>query len=169
MQSHLLRVLDEGGDYQRLGDSRRRRADVRLFAATNRPLAALGHDLGARLPLRLEMPGLNERREDVPLLVRHLLRRRAQRDLAIALRFFAPADAGGEPRVGPELLRALVTHRYRAHVRELEALLWRSSRTSRGGSLELTDAVRAEVDVPQAESTDVSADRIREALARHAE
>ena len=37
----LLRVLDEGGDYQRLGDSRRRRADVRLFAATNRPLAAL--------------------------------------------------------------------------------------------------------------------------------
>jgi two-component system nitrogen regulation response regulator GlnG/two-component system response regulator HydG len=168
LQSHLLRVLDEGGEYQRLGDARARKADVRLVAATNRPLEQLKHDLAARLALRMTLPGLDERREDVPLLVRHLLRRRARRDAAIATRFFA----GDEPRVSPDLMRALVLHAWSTHVRELEGLLWRSLAASRGATLELTDDVAAEIVRPDAARgvapIEIGADRIKEALARHA-
>ena len=77
LQTHLLRVLDDGGEYQRLGDARRRHADLRLIAATNRPVRQLKHDLAARLRLRVHLPGLNERPEDVPLLARFLLQRAA--------------------------------------------------------------------------------------------
>jgi DNA-binding NtrC family response regulator len=174
LQAHLLRVLDEGGDYQRLGDARRRHADLRVVAATNRPLSELKHDLAARLTLRLALPGLNERREDVPLLARHLLRRRARKDAPIGARFFASWDGStGEPRLAPALVRALVSHRYTTHVRELDALLLRSLVGSRGATLELTDAVRAELvaAAPPPRSggsaQEFTADQIREALAKH--
>src|SRR5256885_12859655 len=49
LQSHLLRFLDERGEYTRLGDARRRTSDVRVVAATNRALEDLKHDLAARL------------------------------------------------------------------------------------------------------------------------
>ena len=52
----LLRVLDASGEYQRLGDSRTLRADFRLLAATNRPIAALKSDLLARFSVRLHVP-----------------------------------------------------------------------------------------------------------------
>ena len=45
LQSHLLRVLDADGEYQRLGDTARSRADIRLVAATNRQPDELKHDL----------------------------------------------------------------------------------------------------------------------------
>lgn len=63
-QAHLLRVMDHG-DYQRLGEASQRRSDFRLVAATNRDTSALKHDFAARFPLRVRMPGLNERLEDV--------------------------------------------------------------------------------------------------------
>ncbi len=50
MQAHLLRVLDHGGEYQRLGDSSRLFSDFRLIAATNRDPSTLKHDFLARLP-----------------------------------------------------------------------------------------------------------------------
>jgi DNA-binding NtrC family response regulator len=128
----------------------------------------LKHDLAARLALRMTLPGLDERREDIPLLARHLLRRRARKDAVIASRFLA---GSGEPRVSVDLMRALVTHAYSTHVRELEALLWRAVATSRGGSLELTAAVAAEI-VPTGDkravpAIEVSAEAVRAALARH--
>jgi len=73
LQAHLLRVLDRGGEYQRLGDARSRRSDFRLMAATNRPVDAPEHDLAARVAIRARVPGLDERRQDIPLLLRHLL------------------------------------------------------------------------------------------------
>src|SRR5262249_38405316 len=73
LQAHLLRVLDRGGEYQRLGEPRVRRADLRVVAATNRSIDELKHDLAARLTLRVEVPSLADRREDIPLLARHLL------------------------------------------------------------------------------------------------
>src|SRR5262249_49824490 len=66
LQAHLLRVLDEGGEYQRLGDARRRKSDLRLVAATNRSIDELKPDLAARLPLRVALHGLDERPEDIP-------------------------------------------------------------------------------------------------------
>ena len=56
-QAHLLRVLDSGGEYQRLGDAKRRTSDVRLVAATNRSPDALKHDFLARFPFRIQVCG----------------------------------------------------------------------------------------------------------------
>jgi len=138
LQTHLLRVLDAGGDYQRLGESRRRSADLRVIAATNRPLAELKGDLAARFTLRLEVPGLDARREDIPLVARHLLRRAAAADATIRGRFF---DERGEPRLAPELVRALVRRPYTTHVRELDALLWAALTGSTRDQVELTPEV----------------------------
>ncbi len=80
LQSKLLRVL-EHQQFERLGNSRTIAVDVRLIAATNKPLremVAAGRfrdDLYYRLRVVvIEMPALRERREDVPLLVQHFLR-----------------------------------------------------------------------------------------------
>jgi DNA-binding NtrC family response regulator len=173
VQSHLLRVLDEAGEYTRLGEAKRRHADLRVIAATNRSVAALKHDLAARLGLRLTLPSLNDRREDVPLLARHLLRRRARKDAAIGTRFFAAWDGkNGEPRMAPALVRALVAHRYTTNVRELDAILLRAVVESRGSALELSDSLATEMVParprrPPAAALGLTAEEVRAALAKH--
>jgi DNA-binding NtrC family response regulator len=134
-QAHLLRVLD-AGEYMQLGDSRSRKGDFRLVAATNRPTSAIKHDVLARLRLRLELPGLDARREDIPLLVRHLLRGIARREPDIARRLFPDGNPEAEPRVSVTLVERLVRHPYTMHVRELETLLWQAMTRSRGDVLE---------------------------------
>lgn len=133
VQAHLLRVLDSG-EYSRLGEARPRRADLRLIAATNRPLSVLKEDVLARLPLRIELTGLGERREDVPMIAAHLLRQIARKDPAAAQRYFPASRApDGEawptardwPCMTPRLAVALASWPYATHVRELAALLWR--------------------------------------------
>jgi two-component system nitrogen regulation response regulator GlnG/two-component system response regulator HydG len=136
-QAHLLRVLDDG-EYHRLGEAVARRADLRLVGATNRPESALKHDLLARLAIRITVPGLDERCEDVPLVAVHLLRHRAAADPSLAKRFFE----GAWPRFSPALMSALVLHAYTTHVRELDALLVCSTLESTGRYLELTSGVR---------------------------
>ena len=167
LQAHLLRVLD-GGEYQRLGESKRRVADIRLIAATNRAAEDLKEDLGARLGLRVHLPGLDERREDVTLLARHLLLRIASRDAHLGEAFFAGWDGRtGEPRLTADLARALVLHAWSTNVRELEALLLKAASSSRGEALELTEEVRRFIKIPVKTTGELTADEIRAALARH--
>ncbi|MEQ1570458.1 MAG: sigma 54-interacting transcriptional regulator, partial [Myxococcota bacterium] len=161
LQAHLLRVLDRG-EYQRLGEARTRRADFRFVAATNRDPTELKHDVAARLPLRVELPGLGDRPEDVPLLMRHLLAE-ARTDPELAERFFD----GEHPRIAPELVVGLLRHRWTHHVRELRALVWRALETSPGRALvlgpEVRDRLRSEPRPAPAEPLDAAA--VRAALA----
>jgi two-component system nitrogen regulation response regulator GlnG/two-component system response regulator HydG len=167
LQAHLLRVLD-GGEYQRLGEAKKRVADIRLVGATNRSADDLKEDLAARLGLRLHVPGLDERREDVPLLARHLLLRTAARDKNLGEAFFEGWDGmTGEPRLSEELASALVQHAWTTHARELDSLLMRAASSSQGDELELTEDVRRVIKVPVKETREVTADEIRQALARH--
>lgn len=80
LQAKLLRVL-ESGQFERLGDSRTLHVDVRLIAATNRPLERMvaegtfRDDLYYRLRVvTIDMPALRRRREDIPMLVDYFIR-----------------------------------------------------------------------------------------------
>src|SRR5262245_8684270 len=146
LQAHLLRVLDRGGEYQRLGDGRPRRSDLRVIAATNRPIEALKHDFAARFSLRVELPGLAARREDIPLLFSHLLRAACQSNSAVAERFFEKrAGPPAEPRIAPQLVDALLRHGYTHHLRELERLMWVGLSTSTDSFITLTPQLQAEL------------------------
>ena len=85
-QAKFLRVLQEG-EFERVGDVKVRKMDVRVLAATNKNLENLvaagkfREDLYYRLKVvRVELPPLRERRHDIPLFVDHFLRELAERD-----------------------------------------------------------------------------------------
>ncbi|WP_437730060.1 sigma 54-interacting transcriptional regulator [Sorangium sp. So ce1335] len=145
LQAHLLRVLDRDGEYQRLGESRVRRSDLRVIAATNRPDESLKHDFLARFVITLSVPGLPERREDIPLLLRHLLVAVAARGSPeLTDRFFERrGDRLAEPRIAPALVEALLRHAYTHHLRELERIMWIALKWSPDSFLALTPEVRA--------------------------
>jgi DNA-binding NtrC family response regulator len=130
LQAHLLRVMDRG-EYQRLGEAKLRRADLRLLAATNRDLSELKHDLVARFPHRMELPGLDARIDDIVLIARHLFAQILAG--APALRAAAPPDG---PVLGLEFIVALVTYPFTTHVRELSGLLWSALKAPHGPVLQ---------------------------------
>ncbi len=85
VQAKLLRTIQEG-EIRRLGESTTRKVDARIVAATNRPLGSeatagrFRHDLRYRLDvLRITIPPLRERLDDLPLLVRHVWATLAER------------------------------------------------------------------------------------------
>jgi two-component system nitrogen regulation response regulator GlnG/two-component system response regulator HydG len=164
LQSHLLRVLDRRGEYQRLGEARVRTADLRVVAATNRAITELKHDFAARFALEVEVPPLAARAADVPLLVRHVLARAAADNAELA-RFCEPG--GREPRVAGALIDRLLRHRFRNNTRELVQLLWQALADSRGDAVELTDGVarRLAEAAPAAPAGELGRAQIEAALA----
>jgi DNA-binding NtrC family response regulator len=128
-QTHLLRTLDSG-EYHRLGDARALRSDFRLIAATNRPRSVLRDDALGRMAFQIEVPGLDERREDIPLLVRHLLATMVDADPTLSARF------SGRPTPSLALMRELLVRSYTGHTRELTSLLWRALERARSNVLE---------------------------------
>jgi len=99
LQTRLLRVLAEG-EFYRVGGRELIRADVRVIAATHQDLEAkVGRgefraDLLHRLDVvRIHLPALRERREDVPLLAEHFLARAAV-ELGLELKRLSPAALG---------------------------------------------------------------------------
>ena len=120
MQALLLRFV-ETGEIQRVGDDRRNVAsNVRLVTATNRDLltqiraGAFREDLYYRLNvIHIAIPPLRERREDVPLLAEHYIRRYA-RDYRVAA-----------PELSAEALQSLVGFDWPGNVRELRNVVER--------------------------------------------
>jgi transcriptional regulator with GAF, ATPase, and Fis domain len=131
LQAKLLRAVQEG-EVQRLGTTTVTKADVRVVAATNRDLLAevragrFRQDLYYRLavvPIRI--PPLRERREDIPLLVQHLLD-------AESRRLGRPARP-----IREDALATLCAHAWPGNVRELRNTVQRAIVMSRGDAIEL--------------------------------
>jgi two-component system nitrogen regulation response regulator GlnG/two-component system response regulator HydG len=138
LQAHLLRVLDAGGQYHRLGDATPRRSQFRMIAATNRPLSSLKEDFAARFALRVRVPALAERREDIPLLCNHLIASIARKSPELCARFVGTRPIGGPfYRFDPSFVDSLVRRDYPLQVRELSEILWASLRESHGPRLQM--------------------------------
>jgi DNA-binding NtrC family response regulator len=125
MQAKLLRVL-ETGEYQVVGESRTRQADVRIIAITNEELAArvregtFRADLYYRLNVfPIAVPALRERREDIPLLAEYYLRR-ARHNLGRP----TPLET---PLFGPDVVAVLQEYGWPGNVRELRNVMERAS------------------------------------------
>jgi DNA-binding NtrC family response regulator len=135
-QAHMLRVLDTGGEYQRLGEATTRRSNFRLIGATNRDPSTLKHDLRPRLASLVELTPLAARREDIPLLVRHLLLRAAHQSPELASRFVAH-DSTGRPhaRFAAAFIDHVLRHPLPANTRELESLMWKCLSEAHGSEI----------------------------------
>jgi two-component system nitrogen regulation response regulator GlnG/two-component system response regulator HydG len=165
-QVHLLRVLDAGGEYQRLGEAKTRQSSFKLVAATNRAAQSLKHDFLARFVHRIEIPGLAERRADIPLIAARLLRAIGQKNPLMAERFFESRNGDlAEPRITPDFVARLMRHPFTHHVRELERLLWLALGTADSDFIGITEAVEGELR-DSAGSAAAPADVERDALER---
>ena len=151
LQTHLLRVLDQRGEYQRLGEASMRRSDFRVIAATNRAPDELRHDFLARFPVRIELPPLRERREDIGLVVRHLALKAIGADAELKGRFCElAADGKTLLKMDSRLVDWMLRGESPANVRDLAARLWKAMATSKGAAIGYTDEleVLARASVP---------------------
>ena len=142
MQSLLLRFI-ETGELQKVGaDRAQRTTDVRIITATNKELRELiakqqfREDLYYRLNvIHLAVPPLRERKDDLPLLIDHFLKR------------FTRSNGQPERTLAPEVYATLMEYPWPGNVRELENLLERIVITSRSAVIKVEDLpheVRAE-------------------------
>ncbi len=134
MQVRLLRVLQERV-VEPLGGVKPVPVDVRVIAATNKKLAGLvssgefREDLYYRIRVvHLELPGLEKRREDIPLLIDHLVAKFNR------LQGFSGKNIAG---VSDPVLARLMEHDYPGNVRELENIIEQAFVLCRGGLIEL--------------------------------
>ncbi len=132
LQSKLLRVL-QSHEFERLGESTTRRVDVRVIAATNRDLVAeiaagrFREDLYYRLnAVRIKIPPLRERPEDIALLAQHFIDK------------YVPADRKGL-RMSVEALAAISGYPWKGNVRELENAISRAVFLARGAEIMVGD------------------------------
>lgn len=133
VQPMFLRVAERQGEYFRLGEEGRiRRSDFCLVGATNRP-ERMRYELKRRFQREIRVPSLNERKEDIPLLVRHLLETQVREGDLNVLGFCSPGSP--TPRVHPLLIEQLVRHRYVTNVSEVEFMLGHAMSESSGDIL----------------------------------
>lgn len=131
-QTHLLRVMDSGGEYQALGDARPRRADLRVVAMTNRRPDELRADFLARFTVRVEIPPLSQRRSDIPLLMRLLWQKLLLEQPTLSERLTNAGMQSWEPLVEPTFVEQILRRNYQHNTRELERILRAAAATSEG-------------------------------------
>jgi len=128
-QTKILRVLQSGA-FERVGGNAPITADVRVIAATNKPLEravaarTFREDLFYRLNVvRIHLPPLRERREDIPLLVNYFLAKLAK-------------DLGRKPKsIAAAAVKALEKYHWPGNVRELENVIRRAHVIAKGDAL----------------------------------
>lgn len=120
LQAKLLHFIQEK-EFERIGDLKTRRADVRIIAATNKDLKKLvqegkfREDLYYRLKVvEVTLPPLRERKEDIPILVQHFLEK------------FNRIHNRKVKGVSPEAMKILLSYDYPGNVRELENIIERA-------------------------------------------
>jgi NtrC-family two-component system response regulator AlgB len=125
-QVKLLRFL-QSKELERVGETTTRKVDARVIAATNRNLEEAVHsgtfreDLFYRLnAVRLKLPPLRERREDIPWLAQHFLQR-----------------FGNQQELRTDVKDALMAYPWRGNIRELENVMERAVILAHGGTVEL--------------------------------
>jgi formate hydrogenlyase transcriptional activator len=131
LQPKLLRVLQER-EFERLGSTRTLKTDARLIAATNRDLAAFvdeqkfRQDLFYRLNVfPITVPPLRERREDIPMLVRHFAQQ------------FARRMKKNVENISSETMDTLTRYDWPGNIRELQNLIERAVILSTGPTLDV--------------------------------
>ncbi len=153
LQGKLLRVLQDG-EFERVGEGRTRKVDVRIIAATNKNLIAevknsrFREDLYYRLNVfPIEVMPLRERKEDIPLLVAHFME-------VFSRRLNRPA-----PRLTEANLMDLTAHAWPGNVRELQNILERALILSPHGRLQLDlPKVSGEAPLPDRDRPEAAAD-----------
>ncbi len=150
-QTKILRVL-QSGTFERVGGNTPIKTDVRIIAATNKPLEQavaekqFREDLFYRLNVvRLRVPPLRERRADIPLLVIYFLKKFAEKNKQ-------PAKG-----VTDEALRALSAYDWPGNVRELENVIHRALVVSKGDAMLSADLPPEVSKVSRVESRGTSA------------
>jgi len=135
MQAKLLRVLQER-EVEPVGSEKRHRIDIRVISASNKDLAGLTaskkfrEDLYYRLSVvPLHLPPLRERREDIPALIQHFLRKL---DAPVGIKFSSAA------------IQTLARHTWPGNIRELQNTVERCVILRKGSVIEATDLNLAE-------------------------
>jgi formate hydrogenlyase transcriptional activator len=151
LQPKLLRVLQER-EFERLGSPRTLRTDARLIAATNRDLKAMADeqkfrsDLYYRLnvfPIRV--PSLRERKEDIPLLVRHFVQQFSQRNNRVI------------NSIPSQTMEALVRYHWPGNIRELQNVIERAVIISKGPVLNVALGELERVVTPRTRQAEANA------------
>jgi two-component system nitrogen regulation response regulator GlnG len=139
-QTKILRALQEG-EIQRVGSSETIKVNVRMLAATNKPLETMvaektfREDLYYRLNVvRIQLPPLRERMEDVPQLIDFVLKR------------LASDRKASTQSIAPEALEVLSKYRWPGNVRELENIIYRSAVMAQGDSILIKDLPQEVID-----------------------
>jgi transcriptional regulator with PAS, ATPase and Fis domain len=132
-QTKLLRVLEER-IFEPLGGTEPVAANVRVLAATNRDLAELVAEKSFRRDLyyrinviRLHLPPLRERREDIPLLIDHFISH------------YSSVNSRAITDISPRAIAALMKHDYPGNVRELQNVIEHACILCRGSVIEIDD------------------------------
>ena len=135
LQAKLLRVLQEG-EFERLGSSDTIKVDVRIIAATNRNLDEaivkneFREDLFYRLSVfPIESPPLRKRKEDIPLLVKHFVKR------------YSKKMGKKIDKIQKKVMAQFINYEWPGNVRELENVIERAIIVSSRGQLELGDSL----------------------------
>jgi DNA-binding NtrC family response regulator len=143
LQTRFLRVLQER-EYRPLGSTRAMKADFRVIASTNRPIAQalsenrLRSDLYYRLnTFQIEVPPIRERKQDIPPLI------------ALFLRQFAKQLGKPEPDIAPDAFQKLLDYAWPGNVRELQNAIEYAVVLARQGLIGVKE-LPAEIQLPAA-------------------